>query len=289
MRTTLSNTFQLMLRGTTDALLRKTKDIGAEWSNRRKPLTPLDHADMCRFLRTAPIDELDIIGRGIHRPWKVIFNGGNKVGVVTTQCAVFKTVRSIEETSYYRECTDSRVTSPERELAAYALDRALGFNLVPPTVGREVLGLGFGSLQAWVLSPLAVDWAESGYEFREDYDNPWLHLLCAFDFITGAMDRHSGNFIMDSFHRVYAIDNGYTFVKDDIRDYLKCNIGRRFRDKPIHPYVRDMLAAIDPNMIAVTLHPFGFRSGEIEGVVTRLNELQQKAVWDINDGKWSTS
>jgi len=138
------------------------------------------------------------------------------------------------------------------------------------------------------LSPLAADWADSGYEFREDYENPWLHLLCAFDFISGNLDRHSGNFIMDSFHRAYAIDNGYTFVKDDFRDYLKCNIGKRFNGQLINPFVREMILGIDPDAVVASLRPFGFRHGEIEGALTRINELKQKTVWDVVDGKWAS-
>lgn len=286
MKTHSSDLVQKLLRGATDSLLSQSDAFGSSWARRKKPFSLTDHFDMCAFLRAAPVDEIDLVGRGIHRPWKVTFKSGYKIGPVTCNVALFKTLRSVEETNYYLNSTDNNITPPEREIAAYALDRALGFNLVPPTVGRELFDLGFGSLQAWVLAPLAIDWKEAGYNFREDYENPWLHLLCVFDFIIGSLDRHSGNFIFDTFHRVYAIDNGYSFVKDDIRDWLKCNIGRRFRGQPIHPYVRMLVGAIDPSVIETALQPFGFRHGEIEGAIQRLEELKKKEVWDITNGHW---
>jgi len=289
LQTAESRHVEQLLRKCSTSLKRLNEDIGTTWANRRKPMGIIDHRDMCRFLREEPIDSIQLVGRGIHRPWQLGFDNGYKVGLITCDTALFKTIRSIEETNYYKKSTDRSVTSPERELAAYALDRALQFNLVPPTVWREVFDLGYGVVQAWVSAPLAIDWYESGYDYRKDYENPWLHLLCAFDFIIGSLDRHAANWIIDTFHRVYAIDNGYSFVKDDYREWFKCNVGRRFKDQPIHPLVKAELDSIDPQVIPVALRPFGFRCGEIEGAMTRLSELKGKKVWDIEDGRWSTS
>lgn len=283
MQTDLSKRTASMLRGVTEDLYKSS----SEWSDRPKPLNVADHDAMIAFLREAPISGMQLVGKGIHRPWIITFSDGFSAGLVSCTKAIFKTVRSIEETSYYKSSTDPAVTSPERELAAYALDRAVGFDLIPPTAAREVFDQGFGAVQAWVHSPLAVDWFEAGYNYREDYENPWLHRLCAFDFLCGNLDRHAGNWILDSFHRVYAIDNGYSFVKDDHRRYLKCNIGRLFFERPVHPQVAEEIKAIKPEFIVAALRSFGFRAGETEGVLKRLAELKQKSVWDIQDGKWA--
>lgn len=282
MQTDLSKKAASLLRGLTEELYKSS----ASWIDRPKPLGPAEHEAMVSFLREAPITSLHLAGRGIHRPWIVTLDEGFDVGLVTCSKAIFKTIRSIEETDYYNRSTDPAVTSPEREVAAYSLDRAIGFNLVPPTTTREVFDLGFGAIQAWVNAPLAIDWYESGYDYRKDYENPWLHRLCAFDFLCGNLDRHAGNFIFDSYRRVYAIDNGYSFVKNDYRHYFKNTVGRKFYNHPIHPTVLEEIARIQENAIISALRPFGFRAGEVEGVLQRLAELKQKKKWDIEDGKW---
>ena len=69
-----------------------------------------------------------------------------------------------------------------REVAAYELDKALGFELVPPTVLRDGPA-GEGSVQRFV----DADFAEHYFTLREDgrYDDAFRR-LCAFDIVANS-------------------------------------------------------------------------------------------------------
>jgi len=167
-----------------------------------QPVVPKD-ADatmmnlMCRGLRESREAFVEPIGKGIHRPHRVEFHGGFDSGPVTTKRGALKTVFCQFENKRYCSSVDLDVTGPEREILSFALDKAFGFDLVPPTIGREISGIGNGSVQAWVDCPTAWEWIGKGYDYRKDRTNPWLHRLAAFDFIRGEIDRHSNNWIMD--------------------------------------------------------------------------------------------
>lgn len=97
-----------------------------------------------------------------------------------------------------------------RERAAYLVDRFLGFNLVPPTVIREIDG-EIGSLQQFVPDSKTI------YEIPKDELvkgtlQQELKKLWIFDYIIYNSDRHSGNFLIKpAEERIYAIDNGLSF------------------------------------------------------------------------------
>lgn len=251
-----------------------------------KTLSETDHARMTLVLKHAPDLYTEPIGRGIHRPYKVRLRTAEHVGHVDCSRAIFKTVHCQNETKRYCASVDLRVTGPEREILAYGLDRAMGFNLIPPTVGREIDKIGFGSVQAWVKQPLFVEWIKKGYDYKQHPENPWLHRLAAFDFITGQLDRHSANCILDEKHRVYAIDNGYSFVSKDDRRFFKCNSGKSLIGKRVHPDTRELVSRVDTRRVSDIMKNRGFQCGEAEGVLKRLDEMRRLEVWGIMGGLW---
>ncbi|MGH9020982.1 MAG: SCO1664 family protein [Acidimicrobiales bacterium] len=98
-----------------------------------------------------------------------------------------------------------------REVAAYELDRALGTDLVPTTVGRDDLPFGPGSLQWWV-----EDNGEDHYftlRGRPEFAT-WFAQLAAFDVVANNADRKSGHVLFDG-TRCWAIDNGLCFHEQD--------------------------------------------------------------------------
>lgn len=244
------------------------------------------HGLMVLALRGGVVAEVAPIGKGIHRPYRVTFHSGLDYGPVTTRSAALKTVFCQFENKRYCESVDLAITGPEREILSYALDRAIGFGLVPPTVGREVDGIGFGSVQAWVDRPTAWQWIARGYDYRKDSGNPWLHRLAAFDFIRGEIDRHSNNWIMDEGHRVYAIDNGYSFVKGDNRTWFRTSAGKALRGAPVHPEVRGEIGRIDEATVLGLLGAGRFAHGEAEGVVKRVRELKELRTWTKLGDLW---
>jgi len=156
-----------------------------------KGLSDLDHARMQMVLKHADPLYVEPIGKGVHRPYRVRLRTSEEKGLVTCSEVIFKTVNCQYETKRYCQSVDLSITGPERELLAYDMDRVLGFELVPPTVGRHVDGLGFGTVMAWVRAPLGVEWVKNGeYKYKNHPENPWFHRLAAFDFITGQIDRH---------------------------------------------------------------------------------------------------
>lgn len=241
---------------------------------------------MRRLLQDGEEAEVTPIGVGIHRPYRVVFRNGMDSGPVTTRQAVLKTIYCQFENKRYCQSMDLNVTGPEREILSYEIDRALGFDLVPPVAGREIAGIGYGSVQAWVDQPTAWAWIAKGYDYREDKENPWLHRLAAFDFIRGEIDRHANNWIMDEEHRVYAIDNGYSIVKGDDRTWMRSSAGKHLVETPIHPTVLTEIASIDESKVAEILEPRGFIHGEVEGVLKRIAELKGLKTWSRLGNLW---
>jgi hypothetical protein len=267
--------------------LRRSAGIESRERGIEKCVSPLTRAKMEMALKHSDTLYITPIGRGVHRPYKVRLKNNLSEDIIDCSEVVFKTVHCQYETKRYCKAVDLSITGPERELLAYDLDKAAGFDLIPPTVGRYVDELGYGSVMAWVRAPLGVDWVKSKeYRYKEHPENPWLHRCAAFDFITGQIDRHAANWILDKSYRVYAIDNGYSFVKGDDRRFLKCNIGKYLVGKPVHPEVRNLVCGIDENSVWKVLQNRGFKFKEPEGVMKRLEEMKKLTTWEVMGDLW---
>ena len=270
------------------ALLKKMNQvIDVGWKKiDEKPVTLSDEAMMAINLQNTKEIEISGIGKGIHRPFKVRFRSGFQKGVIDCRIGVAKTVQSHYETSRYRKSMDTSISGPEREILAYDVDKVCGFDLVPPTVGRNIDKLGFCSVQAWVRSPSAWEWLDKGYDYRKDTANPWLHRLVAFDYITGAIDRHSANWMIDKKRRMYAIDNGYSFVKDNDKRFFRSSAGKALKGISIHPAVQWEINAISESTLAKVLQRRPFFHGEVAGVIERLRFLKGLSKWGKLGGLW---
>ena len=98
-----------------------------------------------------------------------------------------------------------------REVAAYLLSEAMGFEVVPPTVLREDGPLGEGSLQWFV----AADHREHYFTIAERLPelHPQLRDIAVLDIVANNTDRKSGHCLLAG-DRVWAIDNGLCFAPD---------------------------------------------------------------------------
>lgn len=97
-----------------------------------------------------------------------------------------------------------------REVAAYELSAAFGWELVPPTVLRDG-PLGEGSVQRFV----DADFAEHYFTLRDhERHDPAFRRLCAFDLVANSTDRKGGHVLVDADHHVWAIDNGLSFHRE---------------------------------------------------------------------------
>jgi uncharacterized repeat protein (TIGR03843 family) len=100
-----------------------------------------------------------------------------------------------------------RGTLAKRETAAYILSRALGWDLVPPTVVRGGPH-GRGSVQLFV----NADQEAHFFTFRDDSAYlPALRALVLFDIVANNADRKGGHCLSLGSGRIVAIDQGLCF------------------------------------------------------------------------------
>jgi hypothetical protein len=98
----------------------------------------------------------------------------------------------------------------QREVAAYELSRALGWDLVPETVTRHDGPYGPGSVQRFVTE----DGESHYFTLREDPAWwPTLLGIAAFDVVANNADRKSGHVLLAE-GRLWAIDHGLCFHKE---------------------------------------------------------------------------
>jgi uncharacterized repeat protein (TIGR03843 family) len=98
-----------------------------------------------------------------------------------------------------------------REVAAYEVSRALGWDLVPATIARGDAPHGMGSLQHFV----EVDYDQHYFTLLE---RPERHAdlvrICVFDVIINNADRKGGHCLLDGEGHVWAVDHGLCFHAD---------------------------------------------------------------------------
>jgi uncharacterized repeat protein (TIGR03843 family) len=129
-----------------------------------------------------------------------------------------------------------------REVSAYLVSRAAGWDVVPPTVLRDG-PLGVGACQLWIDEPARADplvgfvparrmpagWFrimsardESGRAYALAHaDDPRLARLAVFDAVVNNADRKGGHVLAAAGDRVYGVDHGVCFhVEDKLRTVL---------------------------------------------------------------------
>lgn len=97
-------------------------------------------------------------------------------------------------------------TLAAREVAAYEVSRASGWDLVPPTVLREDTPLGDGSLQLFVEHDPERHYFVLAEEAGRD-----LRTFAALDVVINNADRKGGHVLEDKSGRLWAVDHGVSF------------------------------------------------------------------------------
>jgi hypothetical protein len=102
-------------------------------------------------------------------------------------------------------------TLSRREVAAYMVSEALGWNLVPPTVFRlRGAPMGPGSLQ------LFIDHNPKRHYFTFDQDQQkHLPKVMLFDLLINNADRKAGHLLIDPEGDLFLIDHGLSFHAED--------------------------------------------------------------------------
>ncbi|MDR3575531.1 MAG: SCO1664 family protein [Anaerolineaceae bacterium] len=101
-------------------------------------------------------------------------------------------------------------TLAKREVAAYAISEALGWELVPPTVYRRKGPLGAGSVQLYIEH-------DPEYHFFNfnDKDKQRLRPMAVFDLLVNNADRKGSHILMDANDHIWVIDHGLCFHEED--------------------------------------------------------------------------
>ena len=97
----------------------------------------------------------------------------------------------------------------DREVAAYIISEALGWNLVPPTVIRRKADFGKGSLQVFIQH----DPEENYFTFRDQLHER-LHPVALFDLVINNADRKGSHVLLDENGKIWLIDHGLCFNTD---------------------------------------------------------------------------
>jgi uncharacterized repeat protein (TIGR03843 family) len=97
-------------------------------------------------------------------------------------------------------------TLAAREVAAFLVSRASGWDLVPPTVLRSDAPLGAGSLQLFIEHD-----PDRHFFVLAEERLPDLTAFAAFDVVINNADRKAGHVIEDEGGRLWAVDHGLAF------------------------------------------------------------------------------
>jgi uncharacterized repeat protein (TIGR03843 family) len=102
-----------------------------------------------------------------------------------------------------------------REVGAFAVSEAIGWEIVPPTVMRDG-PFGEGMVQLWVEVDESIDLAE-----LVGSDNPALRRIAVLDAVLNNADRKGGHLLPLPDGRILGIDNGLCFsVEPKLRTIL---------------------------------------------------------------------
>ncbi len=122
--------------------------------------------------------------------------------------AVYKPSRGAQPLWDFPEMTLAR-----REVAAFLVSEALGWELVPPTVYRRDAPHGPGSLQLFIEHDPNYHY----FTFSEE-DRQRLRPVALFDLVVNNADRKGGHILIDPHNHLWLIDHGLCFhVEDKLR------------------------------------------------------------------------
>ena len=159
------------------------------------------------FLRTATVVSKERIPVGVSDPWKLLL-AGNSIRVHAAFKYIDHQERNIRDKTmgkgkYYLIWRDWY----GYDIAAYHVDRLLGNDRVPPTIGRKIKRYD-GSVQIWLEGVITEN------ERREKgFDPPSIarfnqqkEIMHVFDNLVGNRDSNLGNTLIDRNWRLWLID-----------------------------------------------------------------------------------
>ena len=121
-----------------------------------------------------------------------------------------------------------------REVSAYLVSQATGWDVVPPTVLREG-PFGTGMCQLWIDVDESVDLADLARS-----DHPALRRMAVFDAVVNNADRKGGHLLPTGSGHVHGVDHGVCFsTEDKLRTLLW-----QWRDDPLPDEAVEVLSRV---------------------------------------------
>ncbi len=157
--------------------------------------------DLDRALRLLSDGELTVQGRLLDASNATLF-GSVADGELTAAC-VYKPIRGERPLWDFPDGTLAY-----REVAAYAVSEAFGWNIVPPTVLRDG-PFGTGMVQLWIDVDESVDVEELLH-----LDHPALRRMCVLDAVINNADRKGGHLLPTADGHIFGVDHGVCFAED---------------------------------------------------------------------------
>ncbi|WP_407555894.1 SCO1664 family protein [Streptomyces sp. Pv4-95] len=204
-------------------------------------------------------------------------------------------------------------TLAQREVAAYEVSRATGWDLIPTTVLRDG-PYGTGMVQEWIEAPADGDdgeavpellalvedegpapgWKAVGFAEIGDgrtallvhADHPWLRRLAVLDAVINNGDRKGGHLLPATGGQLFAIDHGVTFnAEDKLRTLLWGWAGEPLTEEALEVLrgLQDALTAAAP--LAARLAEL-ITDAEIEALRERVAELLRTGRHPEPGGQW---
>ena len=178
----------------------------------------LELDDVLRLLREG---DLEVEGRLVDASNATLYCTATLDGV--TAAVVYKPVRGERPLWDFPDGTLAG-----REVSAYLVSQATGWDVVPPTVMREG-PFGPGMCQLWVDVDEAVDLAALA---RSDHAD--LRRMAVFDAVVNNADRKGGHLLPRPDGRVQGVDHGICFAtQDKLRTLLWQWRGRRLPEEAV--------------------------------------------------------
>ena len=154
-----------------------------------------------------------------------------------------------------------------REVAAYVVSRASGWNVVPPTVMRDG-PFGPGMCQLWIDIDPQVDLID----LARRSDDPGLRDLATFDAVVNNADRKIGHLLPVRGGHLYGCDHGVCFAED----YTLRTVLWQWRGKSLPRRATDALrrlaALLDSGELGQELSQY-LSPGEVEATTIRVDKL----------------
>jgi uncharacterized repeat protein (TIGR03843 family) len=234
----------------------------------RHPTSPADEADILDLLATGTLDVKGRLVDASNATMYCIISGEG-----TEAACVYKPVAGERPLWDFPDGTLAG-----RELAAYVVSRAGGFDVVPPTVYREG-PFGPGMCQLWIDVDDTLDLVELARS-----NDARLRQMAVFDAVVNNADRKIGHLLPVADGGLYGCDHGVCFASEyKLRTVLWQWRGKRLTDDALATLarLRDLLSADLAPELRSWLTPH-----EVAATIRRVDMLLGRKVHPLPPADW---